>query len=50
MRNHLYWCVTATQEGFGELILAKWKSIMNHIEDVDDEHSDKLFNSIFMKD
>ena len=44
IRNHLYWCVTTTQEGFGELILAKWKSIMNHIEDVHDEHSDKLFN------
>ena len=25
VRNHLYWCVTSTELGFEELILAKWK-------------------------
>lgn len=28
IKNHLHWCATSTKLGFGELILAKWKSII----------------------
>ena len=31
IRNHLYWCATSTQVGFGDLILAKLKSFVNHV-------------------
>ena len=31
VRNHLYWCVTSTKEGFQEMITAKWKSFMEHV-------------------
>ena len=30
VRNHLYWCVTSTELGFEELILAKWKCSNTH--------------------
>ncbi len=43
IRNHLYWCATSTKEGFGALILAKWKSFVNHIQNKHEQHSDKLF-------
>ena len=37
IRNHLYWSAISTKQGFGELIIAKWMSIMNHVAD---QHSD----------
>ncbi len=43
IRNHIYWCATSTQEGFGELIVAKWKSFMNHIQDTHENHEDNSF-------
>ena len=44
IRNHLYWCATTTREGFGSLILAKWKSFMRHVQNKHDSHPDELFN------
>lgn len=44
IRNHLYWCATTTREGFGSLILAKWKSFMRHVQDKHDSHPDDLFD------
>ena len=43
VRNHLYWCATSTKEGFGEMILAKWKSLVNHISNKHNGHQDNLF-------
>ena len=31
IRNHLYWCARSTKQGFGELTVAKWKSLVRHI-------------------
>lgn len=45
IRNHLYWCATSTKDGFGDLILAKWKSLMNHIQDKHENHEDELFET-----
>ncbi|XP_065054110.1 uncharacterized protein LOC135682938 [Rhopilema esculentum] len=30
MRRHIYWCCTSTKEGFGELVVAKWKYFFYH--------------------
>ena len=43
VRNHLYWCVTTTVQGFENLILAKWKSFMRHLNNKHKDHPDALF-------
>ncbi len=43
VRNHLYWCATSTKEGFGEMILAKWRSIKNHVANRHEGHASNLF-------
>ena len=43
IRNHLYWCAMSTKDGFGELILAKWKSFINHVANKHTNHEDSLF-------
>ncbi|CAH3151164.1 unnamed protein product [Porites evermanni] len=42
IKNHLHWCATSTKLGFGELILAKWKSIVRHVCNKHDNHSDPV--------
>ena len=42
IRNHLYWCATSTK-GFGEMILAKWRSFKNHVADRHEGHNSNLF-------
>ena len=43
IKKHLYWCATSTKQGFGELILAKWKSFARHVTDKHSDHPDLLF-------
>lgn len=43
IRNHLYWCVTSTKEGFGDMIVAKWKSITRHIANKHTDHEGTLY-------
>ena len=43
IRKHLYWCVWSTKQGFGALIVAKWKSLICHISDKHEHHPDKLY-------
>lgn len=43
IKNHLDWYTTSTKLGFGELILAKWKSIVRHVCNKYDNHPDPLF-------
>ena len=43
VRNHVYWCSTSTVKGFGNMILAKWKSFMRHVANKHDHHPDNLF-------
>ena len=43
VRNHLYWCVTSTKQGFQELIAAKWQSFMHHVSNKHDGHPTPLF-------
>ena len=45
VRNHLYWCVTSTVQGFEELISAKWKSFMGHIRNKHTDHPNSLFSA-----
>ncbi|XP_068734517.1 uncharacterized protein [Montipora capricornis] len=42
-RNHLYWCVTSSRQGFEELVTAKWKSFMQHVANKHDNHPSPLF-------
>lgn len=37
-QNHLYACATSTRLGFGELIMAKWKSFMRHVANRHEDH------------
>ena len=43
VRNHVYWCCTSTKEGFQTMILAKWKSLVQHMSDNHTGHPDVLF-------
>lgn len=43
IRNHIYWCATSTNEGFQQLILAKWQSYTRHISNKHSKHANKLF-------
>jgi hypothetical protein len=38
IRNHLYWCATSCRDEEGEVKVAKWTSILNHIQDVHEGH------------
>ena len=44
IRSHLYWCAMSTKQGFGELIVAKWKSLMRHICNKHTDHPDAIFD------
>ena len=43
IRNHLYWCALSTKQGFGDMIVAKWKSMMRHISNKHTDHPNPLF-------
>lgn len=43
VKNHIFWCSTSTKSGFQDLILAKWKSFMQHVSNKHSNHPDKLF-------
>ncbi len=43
VHTHLYWCASSTKKGFEELIVAKWKSFMNHVTNKHENHPDPLF-------
>ena len=43
IRRHLFWCAISTKQGFGDLIVSKWKSIMRHIANKHMEHPDTLY-------
>ena len=43
VRNHLYWCVTSTKQGFQELIAGKWQSFMQHVSNKHDDHPTPMF-------
>ena len=44
VRNHLHWCASSTKQGFKELIVAKWMSLMRHIANKHDSHKTPLFD------
>ena len=37
--NHVYWCA-ASSKGNEELLKAKWLSLLNHVCDIHEGHSD----------
>ena len=43
IKDHLHWCATSTSPGFGDLIIAKWKSLIRHACNKHKEHRDPLF-------
>lgn len=40
--NHLYWCASSTPISDGEMIKAKWLSVVNHIHNVHQNHGEKF--------
>ena len=36
--NHLYWSAASTEGNNGEMILSKWKSMANHIQNIHSGH------------
>ncbi len=42
MSNHLYWPASSTPEVDGEVVLAKWLSIVNHMHNIHTDHSEKF--------
>ncbi|ELU01281.1 hypothetical protein CAPTEDRAFT_225303 [Capitella teleta] len=45
--NHLYWVASSTPDGNGPLMLAKWLSIANHLQNVHHNHGDPLCTVIW---
>ena len=43
IKTHLYWCATSTTQGFGNLIVAKWRSFTRHVCDKHEKHPDELY-------
>jgi hypothetical protein len=43
IRNHLYWSAMSTKMGYGEMNVAKWKSIVRHLTNKHEKHPDELF-------
>ncbi|KAK8773623.1 hypothetical protein V5799_011852 [Amblyomma americanum] len=43
--NHLYWCV-AVSAGDGKLLVAIWKSMLNHVANVQSVHGDPYPRSL----
>ena len=41
--RHLYWCAHSTKQGFGEIIVAKWVSLIWHISNKHKDHPDELY-------
>ncbi|XP_064637203.1 uncharacterized protein LOC135493645 [Lineus longissimus] len=41
--NHLYWCASSNKDGDKEVLLAKWLSIMNHIQNIHEGHDNEKF-------
>lgn len=42
--NHLHWSATTTEDGDGDVILAKFKVFLSHILDKHTDLNDQLFN------
>ncbi|XP_034079309.1 uncharacterized protein LOC117550853 [Gymnodraco acuticeps] len=42
--NHMYWCAVSTPSGQGAQIVAKWESVVSHVQNVHTGHGD-LFPS-----
>lgn len=42
MINHMYWCVSSTTNGDGDMMVAKWLSLENHIHNKHTGHG-RLF-------
>ncbi|KAI7802131.1 hypothetical protein IRJ41_001330 [Triplophysa rosa] len=40
--NHLYWTAASTPNGDGDVMEAKWKSMVNHVQDIH-EHDTPMF-------
>jgi solute carrier family 8 (sodium/calcium exchanger) len=38
LTNHMYWVAASTPDGNGEVMLAKWESVDNHIHNVHEGH------------
>eukprot|EP00057_Strongylocentrotus_purpuratus_P012939 XP_011667413.1 PREDICTED: uncharacterized protein LOC105439756 [Strongylocentrotus purpuratus] len=38
--NRVYWCASSTPDGDGAVIVAKYKSILNHVRNLHDNHGD----------
>jgi hypothetical protein len=45
IRRHMYWCAISTKEGFGDMIVAKWKSLIRHISNRHIDHDDALYSN-----
>ena len=42
--NHLYWVPASTPSGHGQLMLEKWQSVCNHVQNIH-EHDGDIFQS-----
>ena len=44
MVNHMYWCAASTEDGDGEVLEAKWLSLINHMHDKYSGHGENFPN------
>ena len=43
--NHMYWSAGSTQDNDGDMIVAKWESVVQHVQNVHTNHPNHLFPS-----
>ncbi len=48
VKNHIYWCLTSTKQGFEQLILAKWTSFMRHVSNKHEDHLSHIVEDLYM--
>ena len=42
--NHIYWSAASTPDGDGTVIVAKYKSILNHVRNIHTGHGHESYN------
>lgn len=40
LSNHMYWCAASSEDQSGDLVVAKWQSVGNHLQNVHTGHGE----------
>jgi hypothetical protein len=43
--NHMYWAAGSTPGNDGDVIVAKWESVVHHVQNIHDQHPNQRFSA-----